>query len=122
MQRGKLSVKTFEELLPPDDRDMNASSFFFFSPETYSKENQLNVRMMDSYLGITEDAATGSANGCFLAYLLKHRFFNSQEIDIKVEQGYEINRNALLKLKGRILPDGKYEINVEGKVCELNLT
>jgi trans-2,3-dihydro-3-hydroxyanthranilate isomerase len=50
--------------------------------------------------GVPEDPATGSGNGCLAAYLVKHRYFGSEQIDnIRVEQGYEIGRPSLLLLK-----------------------
>jgi len=51
-----------------------SSSLFFVTKETAISKNQYHTRMfvLDDYT-IWEDAATGSANGCFLAYLLKHQ-------------------------------------------------
>ena len=45
-----------------------------------------------------EDATTGSANCCLLAYLLKHQFWGDNGVDITVEQGFEINRPSFIKL------------------------
>ena len=70
-----------------------------FCPETYHKPNDLNVRVFGDYYGVPEDPATGSANGCLAGYLVKHRYFGSNQIDIRVEQGYEIDRPSLLSLK-----------------------
>ena len=86
-----------------------------FSPETYSKENQLNVRVLGVPENIPEDPATGSGNGCLAAYLVKQQYFGTDEIDIKVEQGYEINRRSLLLLRAKKTPDG-IEVNVGGRV------
>ncbi len=71
-----------------------------FCAETYHQENQLNVRVFAPLLGITEDPATGSANGCLAAYLVKYRYFRSESFDsVRVEQGYEIKRPSLLRLR-----------------------
>lgn len=70
-----------------------------FCPETYKKENNLNVRVFVDLFGISEDPATGSGNGCLAAYLLHNRYFNDTHVDIRVEQGYELNRPSLLFLK-----------------------
>jgi len=78
-----------------------AKSILVFCPETYSPANQINARMFDQYHGIAEDPATGSANGCLAAYLVKHRYFGSNQVDLRVEQGYEIGRPSLLFLKAR---------------------
>lgn len=71
-----------------------------FAPETYSRENQLNVRVFTDFAGIPEDPATGSGNGCLTAYLTKHRYFGENHVDVRVEQGYEVARPSLLFLKG----------------------
>ncbi|MDW7740397.1 MAG: PhzF family phenazine biosynthesis protein [Bacillota bacterium] len=93
-----------------------AKSILVFSSETYSQDNQLNARMFDDYHGIAEDPATGSANGCLAAYLVKHRYFGTTAIDIRVEQGYEIGRPSLLLLKAEEEAKGVISVNVGGKV------
>lgn len=85
-----------------------------FSPETYRKENDLNVRVL-GVEDIPEDPATGSGNGCLAAYLIKQRYFGADQIDIRVEQGYEINRRSLLLLRAREA-SGAIEVNVGGRV------
>ena len=84
-----------------------ASGILIFSPETYIADNQLNVRFFADYFGVPEDPATGSANGCLAGYLVKYRYFNQPKIDIRVEQGIEINRPSLLHLnadeKGEVI-------------------
>jgi trans-2,3-dihydro-3-hydroxyanthranilate isomerase len=85
-----------------------------FSPEKYRKENDLNVRVL-GVEDIPEDPATGSGNGCLAAYLIKQRYFGADQIDIRVEQGYEINRRSLLLLRAREA-SGAIEVNVGGRV------
>lgn len=60
---------------------------------------------------LSEDAATGSANGCFLAYLLK---YVNKEITATVEQGFQINRKSYIYLNGNV-ENEQYEINVGGR-------
>ncbi len=86
-----------------------------FSPETYGKGNDLNVRVLGPSFGIPEDPATGSGNGCLAAYLVNQRYFGKGSIDVRIEQGYEIGRKSLLLLKARE-EAGKVEVNVGGKV------
>ena len=92
-----------------------AKVILVFCPETYLRQNNLNVRVFCDYYGVPEDPATGSANGCLAGYLVKHRYFGEERIDIRVEQGYEIGRPSLLYLKARD-KDGKIDVNVGGKV------
>lgn len=90
---------------------------FIFSRETYSTENQINARMLLPENGmVREDAATGSANSCLLAYLLKNNFLQNKDLDISVEQGYEIARPSKLYLKGKLDEQGTYLLKVGGKV------
>lgn len=93
-----------------------AKSLFVFCPETYQHENQVNARMFDHYHGIDEDPATGSANGCLAAYLVRHRYFGSSSIEIRVEQGYEIGRPSLLLLKAGESEEALIDVAVGGKV------
>ena len=96
----------------------DAKAIMVFSPEAYRSENDLNVRDFADYYGIPEDAATGSANGCLASYLVKYKYFNKSEINIRVEQGYEIERPSLLFLKASD-DNGKINVNVGGKVVKM---
>jgi len=93
-----------------------AKSLFVFCPETYDPENDINARMFDDYHGLSEDPATGSANGCLAAYLVKYRYYGSTEIDVKVEQGYEIGRPSRLLLRAVEDESGSIAVSVGGKV------
>lgn len=95
-----------------------AKAVLVFCPETYSKENDLNVRVFVDYFGIPEDPATGSGNGCLAGYLVKHRYFGKYQIDIRVEQGYEIARPSLLYLRAEN-KEGQIDIFVGGKVVTI---
>lgn len=96
-------------------RPYDAKNILVFCAETYSARNNLNVRVFTDYLGIPEDPATGSANGCLAGYLIKHRYFGEPRLSAKVEQGYEINRPSLLLLRAEE-KDGGIDINVGGRV------
>ncbi len=86
-----------------------------FCPETYAPENNLSVRVFAESLGIPEDPATGSANGCLAGYLVEYAYFGEPFIDVRVEQGYEIGRPSLLLLKAQ-KNDNLIEVSVGGKV------
>jgi trans-2,3-dihydro-3-hydroxyanthranilate isomerase len=114
LKKAKINFEHFEQLI----QTTNAVGILIFSPEPYNPENQLSVRMFAPALGIPEDPATGSANGCLAGYLVQSNYFNSEQIDIKVEQGYEINRPSLLFLKAAKKAD-KIEVNVGGNVVKI---
>jgi len=96
-------------------KDKQAKTVLIFCPEIYKKENDLNVRFFADYYGVPEDPATGSGNGCLAGYLVKHRYFGKDRIDIRVEQGYEIGRPSLLLLKAEEKGEG-IDVYVGGKV------
>jgi trans-2,3-dihydro-3-hydroxyanthranilate isomerase len=96
-------------------KETDTTLIFPFTRETYSKKNQLNARGLGLPDTIQEDPATGSANGCLAGYLVKHSFFGKPEIDIRVEQGYEVNRRSLLLLRAKKAQNG-IEVNVGGRV------
>lgn len=93
----------------------DAKAVLVFAPETYSPENQLNVRMFADYLGVPEDPATGSANGCLAGYLAHYHYFGQSSLNIRVEQGYEMNRPSLLLLKAEKQLD-RITVEVGGSV------
>ncbi len=97
---------------------LEAKGILVFSPETYHSENNINVRDFADYYGIPEDAATGSSNGCLAAYLVKYKYFNKSEINIRVEQGYEIGRKSLLFLKANERNE-KMNVYVGGRVIKI---
>jgi len=94
---------------------LTAKNILVFAPETYSRENNFHARVFTDYLGIPEDPATGSANGCLAAYLVKHRYNGSTSLTARVEQGYQIGRPSLLLLKAEEHESG-IEVNVGGQV------
>lgn len=94
---------------------ITAKAVLLFSPQTYEEENDLSVRVFAGYLGVPEDPATGSANGCLAGYLVKHRYFGKDRIDIRVEQGYAMGRPSLLLLRAENLRQ-KIDISVGGNV------
>ena len=104
-------------------KDIEAKTILIFCPETYNIAHDLNVRFFADHYGIPEDPATGSANGCLAAYLVKHRYFGTHRINLQVEQGYEIGRPSLLFLKAEeIKPElavyvgGKVEMIAKGEL------
>ncbi|MGE7758499.1 PhzF family phenazine biosynthesis protein [Peribacillus sp. NPDC097895] len=114
VKKVKINREKYFELI----EHMDAKTIMVFSPETYDSKNDLNVRDFADYYGIPEDAATGSSNGCLAAYLVKYRYFEKSEIDIRVEQGFEIERPSLLFLKAGDV-NGEIDVHVGGKVVKI---
>jgi trans-2,3-dihydro-3-hydroxyanthranilate isomerase len=109
LKRIKLDAERFKAY----SADNKAKWPLLFCPEPEAKGNHLKARMVTDW---TEDPATGSANGCLAGYLVKHRYFGSPKIDIRVEQGAEINRPSILYLRAEER-EGSIDVNVGGKVA-----
>jgi trans-2,3-dihydro-3-hydroxyanthranilate isomerase len=111
VRRAQIDLNKFYESI----KTTEAKTILLFAKDTYNEKNDLNARFFAHYYGIPEDPATGSANGCLAAYLVKFRYFGQNQIKIRVEQGHELGRPSLLLLKagykGNIM-----DINVGGKV------
>ena len=111
IKRIKINLDEYYELI----EKTTAKVILVFCPETYQKQNDLNVRVFGYYYGVPEDPATGSANGCLAGYLTRNKYFGTNKIDIRVEQGYEINRPSLLYLQAED-KSSTIDVNVGGKV------
>ena len=111
VKKAKVNLEKYFKLIS----NTEAKSILIFCPETYHQENNLNVRVFCDYLGVPEDPATGSANGCLAGYLANYAYFDADSIDIRVEQGYEIGRDSLLLLKAQ-KTDADINVFVGGKV------
>lgn len=111
LKKAKVNSDKYFELINTTE----AKEILIFCPETYSDINDLSVRVFADSLGIPEDPATGSANGCLAGYLVNYGYFGQDAIDIKVEQGYEIDRPSLLLLQSQ-RTNGEIEVLVGGKV------
>jgi trans-2,3-dihydro-3-hydroxyanthranilate isomerase len=91
-------------------------SCYAFCPEASLPHNDLHARMFGyENQRVVEDAATGSANGCLLAYLLKHQYNGQTNLTLRVEQGYEMKRPSLIQLAGQLVGE-QMVIKVGGKV------
>lgn len=95
-----------------------AKNILVFSPEPYHSGHHIGVRMFADYLGIPEDAATGSGNGCLAGYLVRHRCCGAPEVAVTVGQGYEIGRPSQLFLR-TAERGGRIHISVGGRVVEI---
>ena len=111
LQQCRVDRDRLEALVAP----LQAKEIFVFCPETRHPDHQFSARMFAPLLGIAEDPATGSANGCFAAYLVQHEYLQTTAIAVQVEQGYEIGRPSLLLLKAAKQGD-RIQVEVGGRV------
>jgi trans-2,3-dihydro-3-hydroxyanthranilate isomerase len=95
-------------------RDTRAKGILVFCPQAHEAGNDISVRVFVDYFGVPEDPATGSGNGSLAGYLVRHRYFGKESIDIRSEQGYEIHRPSLLLLKAEE-DSGHIHVSVGGR-------
>ncbi|MBO6700954.1 MAG: PhzF family phenazine biosynthesis protein [Pseudomonadales bacterium] len=88
---------------------------FTFCEGGYTHSQGIQARMFATELGVSEDPATGSANGCLAAYLAEHAYLGDHVVDTCVGQGYEIARPSQLYLRSEKRSSG-YNIQVGGRV------
>ena len=110
LKRAKVDKEKYYDLI----KDTAAKGVLVFCGDIHEPKNDVSVRVFVDYYGVPEDPATGSGNGCLAGYLVKHRYFGGDKINIRSEQGYEIGRPSLLLLKAEET-EGKLNIAVGGK-------
>ena len=110
LKKARIDRDRYELLI----RTTESKGILVFCPETHASENDLSVRVFVEYYGVPEDPATGSGNGCLAAYLARHKYFGRPEIDLRAEQGYEIDRPSLLRLRAE-QKDARIEVSVGGR-------
>ena len=71
-------------------------SVYVFTPQGLLPNSDLHGRMFAPEIGITEDPATGSANGPLACYLFKYGIKKGPLIS---EQGFEMNRPSILHIE-----------------------
>jgi trans-2,3-dihydro-3-hydroxyanthranilate isomerase len=91
------------------------TSVYAFTRETRDARNQLSVRLFAPDAGIIEDPATGSAAGWLGAWLVRQRVYGGGDLDVRIEQGHEIQRPSLLHVRARGAGDA-LEVSVGGRV------
>ena len=110
LQRCKVDWERYVEVVGP------GKNLYVFCPEPHEDgPGDLSARMFANDLGVPEDPATGSAAGCLAGYLVEHRYFGTDPVDVLVEQGYEIRRPSLLYLRAERRGD-ETSVRVGGKV------
>jgi trans-2,3-dihydro-3-hydroxyanthranilate isomerase len=112
--RAKLNLELYDRVVA----DLPAQAILIFCTESVDPQCQLHVRVFTECFGVPEDPATGSANGCLAAYLSKYQYFGSTAVNITVEQGVEMGRDARLYLRARQTESG-YSIGVGGRVVKI---
>jgi trans-2,3-dihydro-3-hydroxyanthranilate isomerase len=111
LSRGRLDLDRFARL--------QAAGFpplvYLFCEETRHPENDLSARFFFEAQEVREDPATGNGAAFLGAYMLEHQVHGTSELDLRIEQGYEIQRPSLIRLRAQ-LQDNDYEVTIGGEV------
>lgn len=79
--------------------EAGAQTVLAFTRETVLPASTAHCRVFAPAAGVIEDAATGSANGPFGAYLVRHKLVESEAAaKIVSEQGFEMKRPSILHI------------------------
>lgn len=120
LKNAKVNMKHLLNIV----ENLSAKAILAYTTETNISGYDLSVRVFCDYYGIPEDPATGSANGCLAAYLVKYKALGDDYIDIRVEQGIQINRPSTLFLKAdmnneeiNVHVGGKVQLISKGELC-----
>jgi len=116
VKRCRVDGKSYAELL----HNVGEDGILVFSSEAREAGDDLSVRVFVEAFGVPEDAATGSGNGCLAAYLSRYKYFNSEDVDAKVDQGHEIGRPSRIYIRTR-KEEGALRISVGGRVVSVGI-
>jgi trans-2,3-dihydro-3-hydroxyanthranilate isomerase len=111
LRRSRLDLETYAPLA----REGFAPLVYLFCAQTRENGNDLSARFFFEANGVREDPATGNGAAFLGAYLLEHKLFGNGDLDLRIEQGHEVRRPSLVRLRARRAGDGR-AIHIGGKV------
>ncbi len=111
LRRSRLDLQAFAPLASAGYPPL----IYLFCRQTHHSRNDLCARFFFEAHGVREDPATGNGAAFLGAYLLQHRLFSESRLDLRIEQGYEIRRPSLVRLRARMV-GGTPEVRVGGHV------
>lgn len=114
LRRCRLNLDCWHSLLPGA---AHVPVVYAFSRETIDPANDLCARVFFDAVGAREDPATGSATAFLGAYLLDHAYFGCSKLELQIEQGHEIGRPSLLRLRASDSGDARV-VQVGGRVIQ----
>ena len=88
---------------------------YLYCRETHQPENDICARFFFEAHGAREDPATGIGAAFLGAYLLEHKLFPASGFSLRIEQGHEVRRPSLVRLRARPVGSGR-EVLVGGSI------
>ncbi len=111
LRRCRLDLEAYaplaEEGFPP--------LVYLFCTETRERGNDLSARFFFEANGVREDPATGNGAAFLGAYLQEHGLLGAGDLDLRIEQGHEVRRPSLVRLRARKAGGGPV-IDIGGQV------
>jgi trans-2,3-dihydro-3-hydroxyanthranilate isomerase len=111
LKRSRLDLTAYAGLLQEGFPPLT----YLFCTETREPGNDLSARFFFEAHGVREDPATGNGAAFLGAYLLQHKLLGDAELSLRIEQGHEVRRPSLVRLRARMAGSSR-EIHVGGKV------
>lgn len=111
LRRARLDLAAYAPLLAEGFPPLT----YLFCRETHQPGNDLCARFFFEAHGVREDPATGNGAAFLGAWLLEYGYLERTELDLRIEQGYEVRRPSLVRVRARGSGAGR-EISVGGGV------
>jgi trans-2,3-dihydro-3-hydroxyanthranilate isomerase len=111
LKQSRLDLQAFRPLaargLPP--------LTYLYCREPHDGANHLCARFFFEAHGVREDPATGNGAAFLGAYLLEHHVLPEAELDLRIEQGHEVWRPSLVRLRARKGENAR-QVDIGGRV------
>jgi trans-2,3-dihydro-3-hydroxyanthranilate isomerase len=98
-QRALSQAKINPSILETVAQELDTSLVAPFTMEGM-EGNRIRARVFAPFHGVPEDPATGSAAGCFGAYLVRHGLIRGEPLtSVEIEQGMEVRRPSMIQVE-----------------------
>lgn len=110
LRRAKLDLDAYASLLARGFPPLT----YLFCRQTLDARNDLSARFFFEAHGVREDPATGNGAAFLGVYLLEHGLFGGGDLSLRIEQGHEVRRPSLVRVRARKV-GGSREVSVGGR-------
>jgi trans-2,3-dihydro-3-hydroxyanthranilate isomerase len=118
-QRALSQVKINPSILETVAQELDTSLIALFTMDGMGG-NRIRARVFAPLHGVPEDPATGSAAGCFGAYLVRHGLIKGEPVTtVEIEQGLELRRPSLIQVELALHEETIQRVWVTGSVVRV---
>jgi trans-2,3-dihydro-3-hydroxyanthranilate isomerase len=111
LRRARLDLNAFAPLAAQG----LAPLVYLFCRQTRTPGHDLSARFFFEAHGVREDPATGNGAAFLGEYGLEHGCFGRGDLSLRIEQGHEMQRPSLVRVRARTVNDAR-EVQVGGGV------